>query len=251
MAKRDNTKQNEAQLLREAEELYQKLFQILPTKVTCKPVSAPTKERIPFKAHMAKAGLIYRAVDITGATLDLLKQKRPTVGFILVRCVFETTAALFLLYERLQKVVESGKLVDIDGFLNKLVLGGRSESTPKAPDGSTVKSVHISKAIKGLSKEFKSSFAREYGFICEFVHPNFLGTVGSYGELDKEHDLYFFSLDASYKSIPEPSAYGLHMLLLSLAIFSHYYEKITDILPKFTKICEAVNNDISKSTGDC
>jgi len=239
----DNTIETEAELLQRAEELYQKLFETLPTRVKCKPVTAPTNERMPFKAHVAKAGLIYRAVDITGAALDLLKQKRPTVAFILARCVFETTAVLFLLYERLQRVVESGKPADIDCFLNRLVFGGRSESTPKAPDGSTVESVHISKAIERLDKEHKNFLAREYGFICEFAHPNFLGTVGSYGKLDKEHDLYFFSFDSSYKNIPEPSTYGLHMLVLSLTIFSHYYEKITDELPKFTQICEAASKN--------
>lgn len=237
----DNTESNEAQLLGEAEERYNKLSQMLPKQVECKAVTTPTNERIPFKAHVAKAGLIYRAVDISGAALDFLKQKRPTVGFILARCVFETTAMLFLLYERLQRVVESGRLADIDAFLNKLVFGGRSESTPKAPDGSTVKSVHISKAIERLSKEHKNFLAREYGFICEFAHPNFLGTVGSYGKLDKENNLWFFSFDASYKNMPEPATYGLRTLETSLLIFSHYYEEINNILPKFTKICEAAN----------
>jgi len=229
---------SEAELLQEAEELHHELFEKLPTKVKCKPVSAPDNERIPFKADLANTALIYRAVDITGAALDLAKKKRPTPAFVLSRCVFETAALLFLLCRRLQKVVETNKVGDIDKFLNRLHVGGRSESIPKAPDGNIITSIHISNAIDKLSKEHKN-LAREYGFISEFAHPNFLGTLGSYGKLNKEQAIYDFSFDAFYKNIPEPNSYGLCMLVLSLLIVKLYYKELTDILPRFTEICEA------------
>ena len=228
---------SESELLQEAEKLYHELFEKLPTKVKCKPVSAPDNERIPFKADLAKVALTYRAVDITWAVLDLAKEKRPTPAFVLARCVFETAAVLFLLCRRLQKVVETNKVGDIDDFLNRLVVGGRSELMPKVPDGNIIRSIHISNAIDKLSKEHKN-LAREYGFICEFAHPNFLGTLGSYGKLNKEKDVYNFSFDASHKNIPEPNAYGLNMLVLSLLLIKLYYKKLTDILPRFNEICE-------------
>lgn len=235
----DAEKQTEEELLQEAEDLYQQLLGSLPTRVECKPITVPKNERIPFKAHIAKAGLIYRVVDFTRTTLDLVKKKRPTPAFVLIRCVFETTAVLFLLYQYLERVVKDKKVGDINDFLNRIVAGSRSEFTPKAPDGNVIKSIHISKAIDKLSKEFNKYLAKEYGFICEFAHPNFLGTVGSYGKLDKERDFYDFSLDASYENIPEPCGYGLFMLVTSLEVFTFYYKKIKDILPKFTEICEA------------
>lgn len=245
-----NGEQSEAELLREAEEVYQEVFDKLPTKVKCKPVGAPKNERIPFKAHLAKAALIYRAVDITGAVLDLVKKRRPTPAFVLVRCVFETVALLFLFYKRLQKVVETNKLGDISDFLNKISIGGRSEFTPTAPDGSTIRSIHISKAIDKLSKEIGKlgkekyeSLAKEYGFICDFAHPNFHGALGSYGKWDKESDFFNFSLEASYENIPEPNAYGLNMLVMLLLIIQLYYKKLTDILPKFTEICEGADKN--------
>lgn len=235
-----------AELLKEAEELYQKLFNILPARVECKPVTAPENVRIPFKAHSAKAALIYRAVDITEVALDLVKKRRPTPAFVLVRCVFETAALLFLLYQRLQKVVETNKLGDINDFLNRVNFGGRSVFVPTAPDGSKVKSIHISTAIDKLSKEIAKlskekkyeSLTNEYGFICEFAHPNFLGALGSYGKLNEEQNIFDFSLDKSYENVSEPNAFGLNMLAISLGIFILYYEKLNDILPKFTEICE-------------
>jgi hypothetical protein len=239
----DNTRPSEAELLQEAEELYQKLFEALPTRVECKPGTAPKNERIPFKAHLARAALIYRAVDITGAALDLVKKKRPTPAFVLSRCVFETAAVLYLLCQRLQRVVETNKLGNIDDFLNRIAVGGRSEFQPEAPDGSIIKSVRISNAIDKLSKEHKG-LAREYGFMCEFAHPNFLGTLGSYGKLNKEQDFYSFSLDASYENIPEPNVYGLNMLVVSLLIITIYQKKVTEILPKFNECVETKSKNL-------
>lgn len=241
-----NRKLSEAELLEETEGIYQKLFNTLPTRVECKSITAPENERIPFKANLAKAALLYRAVDITGAALDLVKKKRPTPALALIRCVFETAALLCLLYTRLQKVVETNKLGDINGFLNRVGVGGRSESMPTAPNGSKVKSIHISTAIDKLSKEIANlskeknygSLTKEYGFICEFAHPNFLGALGSYGKLNKEQNIMDFSLDKCYETISEPNAYGLNMLAMSLGILTLYYEKLNDILPKFTEICE-------------
>jgi hypothetical protein len=141
------------------------------------------------------------------------------------------------MYKRLEQVVETCELDDIDSFLNKTTIGGRSNLIPKAPDGNVIEANNILTAIDKLDKEYKN-IRQEYEFICEFAHPNFLGNLGSYGQLNKENNYYCFSFDAPYKTLPEPAAYGLTTLSVALLIFTDYYKKMEDILPLFTKICE-------------
>lgn len=107
---------------------------------------------------------------------------------------------------------------------------------PKAPGDSGVEAINILTAIDKLNKEYKN-IRREYEFICEFAHPNLPGLLGSYGQLNRENNCASFSFEAQYKTLPKPAAYGLYLLSMSLLIFTNYYKKMEDILPKFREIC--------------
>jgi len=232
----DYKNKTEEELLQEAKELCKQLLILLPTKVKCKSVTAPPNERIPFKAELFRTGQLYRVVDITETIIDLFGKKKVIPATILVRCVFESAALCFKVYRRLKQVVETNKLGDIDFFLMKAGVGGRSESAPKAPDGSMLKALDISKAINTLNKKY-NGLSADYGFLCEFAHPNCPSGIIAYGILNKDEDVYNFSLDATYINMSQPARYGLIMLILSLNIFSHYCEEMGDILPQFTQIC--------------
>ncbi len=233
----DKIKKSESGLLSEASDLCSRLREKLSEKVECASPTLPINKRLPFKTQMIKTALAYRMVDTSEVAINLLRQKTLIPGYIMVRSAFETSALLFMVYERVNKAVKSKVLGDIDDYLNRASIGGRSPSTPTAPDGTRIEAFNILTAIDKLSNKFKN-LRDEFEFLCEFAHPNCPGTLLSYGRLEKEQTMYFFSFDAPYKTQNEPASYGLNVLLIALAIFIHYYEKMEDIFPEFQSLCK-------------
>lgn len=236
----EHKEQSEKEILQDIENLHNELKEILPKIVECKDITSPTNERIPFKAKLISTGLIYRITDITDTMIGLYHNKKVVSVFILSRCAIEAAALLFFVYKRLEKVVKTKELKDIDNFLNRMSVGGRSEDTPKAPDGSTLEPSNILNAIDKLDKEFNTNIRREYDFLSEFTHPNCLGVLLSYGILNKHKNIYEFSYSALYENekLNEPVGYALNALALALEVFKCYYERMGEIFPDFTKICE-------------
>ncbi len=232
--------QSEKEILQDIENLHKELKKNLPKIVKCKAISSPTNERIPFKANLISTGLIYRITDIADTMIGLYHNKKVVPIFILSRCAIEAAALLFVVYKRLEQVVKTQKLEDIDNFLNRTSVGGKSKDSPKAPDGSTLEPSNILNAIDKLDKEFNANIRREYDFLSEFTHPNCLGVLLSYGILNKHKNIYKFSYDAPYKNkkLSEPVGYSLLTLAMALEIFKSYYDRIGEIFPEFTKICE-------------
>lgn len=105
---------------------------------------------------------------------------------------------LFSAYRRVERVVESGEMEDIDTFLSTVCLGGRSSSALKKPDGSKIEAFNILTAIDKVSKEFKR-YRENYEFLSDFAHPNAPGAMLAYGHIDKNKNIATFSFDAPYK----------------------------------------------------
>ena len=125
---------------------------------------------------------------------------------------------------------------DIDFFLNTICVGGRSSSTPMAPDGSKIEAFNILTAIDQLTKELKE-YRDNYEFLCDFAHPNCPGALMSYGRFDTKNNVFYFSNDAPYKKLDKPEGYGLIAISFSLMTFTLYYKEYEKIMLAFADIC--------------
>lgn len=69
-------------------------------------------------------------------------------------------------------------------------------------------------------------FRRVYDSLCECAHPNWAGTFGAFGEVDKE------KFELKLGSVERSSAYtsGLAALSGSLMLFEHYYNDSADLM---------------------
>jgi len=171
--------------------------------------------------------------------IELYHKERRNPAFILTRAIFETTALLFLVYEHLERVVETKNLGDIDLFLGRIIAGGKSDGTPEWAPGTPARAINIGKAIERLDKKFKfdgPGLASDYGFLCEFTHPNCPGGLISYAKWEKKNDIIVFWFSASHKPFPQHLGVGLACLLICLDIFNHYYQKMEDVIQKFTGV---------------
>jgi len=232
------SKRTDREVLQEAEELYQQLPRPprnLPTILDSRTRSILT----PDKARVAQYILLCRMRDLAESTIEFYRKGRQNPAFILTRAIFETTALLFLVYEHLERVVETKNLGDIDLFLSRVVAGSKSDSTPEWTPGVPAKAINIGKAIERLDKKFKfkgRGLASDYGFLCDFTHPNCPGGIMSYAKWEKKNDFLVFWFSASHKSFPQYLRLGLVCLCMCLDIFNHYYQKMEDVVQGFTDV---------------
>lgn len=225
-------------MLQEAEELYKQLPKP-PRTLSTMLDSRTGAVVVPDKARVAQYVLLCRMIDLTESTIEMYRNGRKNSAFILTRAIFETTALLFLIYERLERVVENKKLGDIDLFLSRIVAGGKSDGTPEWAPGLPAKAINIGKAIERLDKRFKwkgRGLASEYGFLCDFTHPNCLGGIISYAKWEKKNDSLVFWFSVSHKSFPQHLGIGIVCLCICLDIFNHYYRKMEDVVQGFTDV---------------
>lgn len=236
MAKGRNKTDREA--LQEAEELYQQLPR--PPRTLSTVLDSRTRAvLIPDKARVAQYILLCRMIDLTESTIELYRKERRNPAFILTRAIFETTALLFLVYEHLERVVETKNLGDIDLFLSRIVAGSKSDSTPEWAPGVPAKAVNIGKAIERLDKKFKfkgGGLASDYGFLCDFTHPNCPGGIVAYAKWEKKNDILVFWFSVSHKPFPQHLGAGLVCLCMCLDIFNHYYRKMGHVVQGFTDV---------------
>lgn len=225
-------------MLQEAEELYKQLPK--PPRTLSTILDSRTGAVVaPDKARVAQYTLLCRMIDLTESTIKLYRNGRKNSAFILTRAIFETIALLFLIYERLERVVENKKLGDIDLFLSRIVAGGKSDSTPEWAPGVRAKAINIGKAIERLDKRFRGKsrgFASDYGLLCDFTHPNCFGGIISYAKWEKKNDIIVFCFSVSHKPFQQHLGVGIVCLCMCLDIFNHYYRKMEDVVQSFTDV---------------
>jgi hypothetical protein len=131
-----------------------------------------------------RAGLFHRAYDLTSSAIIIL-DKSPIAGKLLARGVFETSAVLGYLYIQIKKFIETKNIEDFNDILLRLMLGTKFENAEHS-------SINVLTAITQVEKKFPelNGLMDYYSQLCEFSHPNFLGTCGTYGELTETKTIY-------------------------------------------------------------
>jgi hypothetical protein len=138
----------------------------------------------------------------------------------------ETVGMIFWMHRRVNGVVETQSLGDIDEYLMRGSLGHReTEGLPAA--------LNALSAIDRVDKQFEG-FRNTYDLLSEFAHPNWSGTFGTYGknireEMRVEYGPYIREL--SWAFIPAS-------LCMSLLVLNFSYENLQKLLPPFTSLCE-------------
>jgi len=230
MAKRDQEESHDyegkgkEELLTEAEYLVKQLAENLPSKVSRELVSDTSKTAL--KAYVIRASLFHRMAELADVAIDLYRRNRLIAALVITRSAFETAALAYHTCKHIEKVVETGKIGDIDETLMKVLFG---ERLPEAE----WKSINILTAIDKLDKE-APGVRGLYEDLCEFAHPNWSGAMGAYAKADQD----YFNLDFDQKHKNVPPEAGLEALIGALVAFEHSESAMSAILPDFTKIHE-------------
>ena len=217
-------KEKEIKRLSECKSFLKQINERLAKKITAYDLGY--KAKLPFKAMSLHELLLHRVADLSETAINLFELKKMVPATIITRAVYETTAILYSLGVKIEEVIRTKNVENIDQFIMKSLFGGRVKNAP-------IECTNILGAVDRINKKFMR-FKDSYDDLSEYAHPNWSGLMGSYGNLAKETATLHLGREASKIS----AMVALPLLAASLAIFLHYYDEIKKRLPEFNNICE-------------
>ena len=126
---------------------------------------------------------------------------------------------LFALHERTSQFLRDKDVQRFDNFLMTTLMGSRNN--PDLPLATNILSLvdRMDKSIAGVRSTYDS--------LCECTHPNWAGTMGSFGEIDRRA----FELKLGPRS---KTGFGVGVSALSGALmtFEHYYNDLAELMQK-------------------
>ena len=171
-----NEPQNILDLLKEAEQRCQLLSECLPKRVD--PVSISYTAKIPWKAMNYREALIWRTEELARTAYEMFTRDELVSAVTLTRACMETVAAMWFLQEKIQRVIDTKEVGDIDGVLMKLLMGSKNKITD-------LEAVNVLKFVNKINKAI-DGFEGKYNSLCEFAHPNWSGTSYLYSKPNSE-----------------------------------------------------------------
>jgi hypothetical protein len=136
--------------------------------------------KTPLKLAAVAGSIAWRAHDFALLASDLFERKRVVPGAVIARALMETTALFYMVHRKAAKSVTEKNLALLDDFLVRCMSGNRlGDGELDAPNVLT--------AIQALDKEPGCDrYADFYACLCEFAHPNALGSFYAYSSFDNE-----------------------------------------------------------------
>jgi hypothetical protein len=80
-------------------------------------------------------------------------------------------------------------------------------------------------------------FSHQYGILSEYAHPNSAGTALLYSKTDTGNLVTDFGQNIRHAE--NTKLVGVINLSVALAMFETSYNRIADLIPAFTKLCES------------
>ena len=228
-------KDSVASLMDEIRRNLELLESSLPKRVDGWALSQMSK--LPFKALVYREALAWRMAELGRAAFEEFEKDRLSAAVVLTRAAVETSAALWYLCGKVEASVESAEVGDIDDYLMKMSMGIATDPPiePSTGEAATPRPIRIGKFLDSVEKDI-SGFNRQYGFLSEYAHPNWAGTVYLYSKFDKENGTADFG-----QNIREPNGtkiMSVSNLSVALLMFERSYNRVADLIPDFTKLCE-------------
>lgn len=179
--------------------------------------------------------LLHRAILLFEGSLNALAENNPYSMTISIRGHFETTASLGYLHHRLSSLRNGtieAEVVDKD--MCAQLIGSRDKALDKAPEAKQVQSMlecadrTVSKNVFGGTARQYDILSNNYGYLCEFAHPNFHSNSIAI-ELDKSVPAFKFRHG---KPMRDREFELISYLLQSATIFLELFDSLVELLPK-------------------
>ena len=195
--------------------------------------------KLPYKALLYREALIWRMSELGREALESYQRDKLVSAIALTRAAVETSAALWYLRTKMDAVVKSGVVGDIDDYLMRLVMGkatGAGPTDPLQSNSVLPRPIKVGTFLKQVDKD-SQGFSHQYGVLSEYAHPNWAGTALLYSKHIPADRCTIFGPNirgGSTKNI------GVANLSVALMMFERSYARIGDLMPKFIDCVRAV-----------
>jgi hypothetical protein len=224
----------ESDLILESRRLCDEIKQLLP-KVSYPSLDATflapaggVTVKVPSKLAGAVGALIWRAHDFASLACDLFDARRVIPGAVIVRSLMETTALVYVLHQKTARAVVDRNVQELDEFLVRCLSGNRlATGDPESPN--------VLSAIDKLEKEPGAERYKDfYESLCEFAHPNSLGSFYAYAKFnDSTHALSFGHNQGLTRG--EDLAFAL---VFALEVLIEFAKKVEALMPQVVTLAK-------------
>ena len=194
--------------------------------------------KLPYKALLYREALIWRMAELGREALESYQRDKLVSAIALTRAAVETSAALWYLRTKMDAVVKSSVIGDIDHYLMRLVMGKATGADPTDPVQSNSvlpRPIKVGTFLKQVDKDIQG-FSHQYGVLSEYAHPNWAGTALLYSKHISEDRCTIFGPNIrgdSTKNI------GVVNLSVSLIVFERSYTRVGELMPRLIALCES------------
>lgn len=202
--------------LLEARRLSEAIASSLPDRIQIGALTLNSK--LPFKALSLREFLIHRISPLATPAVDLFERGQVIPAIVLTRAVHETVAVFYSMRKRLERFLEDKDVQALDEFLMQCLFGSRN-NPGKRPARNVLS--FVDDAAKNVPE-----FRTIYDSLSEYAHPNWAGTFGSFGEIDKEN----FEVKLGPTGRTRAWVTGVSALAGALMLFHHYYNDSADLI---------------------
>jgi hypothetical protein len=148
-------------------------------------------------------------------------------GIALTRAVIESVAVVFAVHERVSQFLVDQNVEQLDNSLMTYLMGSRNN--PDLPPAANILTLidRMNKLLDGARST--------YDAMCESTHPNWAGTLGAFGDIDREA----FELKLGPSGRVNSFGVGVNALSGALMIFEHYYGELAELIKRLNEHFEA------------
>jgi hypothetical protein len=232
---KENPQERILMLMNEIRESLALLESNLPRQVDGYALSSQSK--LPWKVLLYRGALVWRIVELGRSAFESFESDRLVSGIVLTRAAVEVSAAAWFLCAKVQGVVDSNAVADVDDYLMKLSMGTATGWPEDSSPGAVTmpRPVKVGKMLEQAEKDIEG-FSHQYGLLSEYAHPNWAGTVLLYSDTDKQTAVTDFG--RNMRKAENAKVIGAGNLSVALKMFASRYDRISDLLPEFIRICE-------------
>ena len=176
-------------------------------------------------------------LELGRSAFESLANNKLVAGIVLTRAAVEVSAALWFLCAKVEAVVDSKTVGDVDDYVMKLSMGTATGWPEDSSPGAVAmpRPVKIGKLLDQAEKDIED-FNHHYGVLSEYAHPNWAGTVLLYSDTNRQTAVTDFG--QNIRNADSTKSIGVSNLSVSLKMFQSRYNRISDLLPSFIGICE-------------
>jgi hypothetical protein len=195
------------------------------------------KSKLPWKVLLYRESLTWRISELGRSAFENLLSERLGSSIVLTRATVETSAALWYLCTKVEAVLNSKMVGDVDEYLMRLVMGtatGLSGAGVPSEGVTMPRPFKIRVFLREVEKEVEN-FCHQYGVLSEFAHPNWAGTVLLYSNTEETATTHF---ERNPREADTAKLIGVLNLSVALSMFRDRYNRISTLQPAFIGVCE-------------